>query len=132
MLKSVNNDSRKNISVSGTLRFGLGHPIVNHLIRELPGAEKCFDGDSSCSSPSSSPTLGRKRRSEDDDLSDSDEFDEEVNKKLRREDEADEDYEMSEYDSFSARGVLFTSRKEIDDLESAVATLHALKYCAVY
>jgi len=75
--------------------------------------------------------LGRKRRSEDD-LSDSDEFDEEVSKKLRREEEADEDYEMSEYDSFSARGVLFTSRKEIDDLESAVATLHALKYCAVY
>jgi len=131
MLKNPNEDSRKNISVSGTLRFGLVHPIVSHLIRELPGAEKCKDlGDSWSSSPSNSPSLGRKRRSEED-LSESEDL-EEVNKRLKREDDADEDYEMSEHDSFSARGVSFATRKEIDDLESAVATLHALKYCAVY
>jgi len=35
-------------------------------------------------------------------------------------------------DRFSARSVLFATREEIDDLESAVATLYALKYCAVY
>jgi len=132
MEKNSNEDFRKNFSVSGTLRFGLAHPIVAHLIRfELPGADKCLDsGDSWPSSPSNSPSIGRKRRYEEE-FSDSEEI-EELNKKLKREEEADEDYEMSEYDSFSARGVSFSSRKEIDDLESAVATLHALKYCAVY
>lgn len=125
-------DARKNGSVSGTLRFGLAHPIVSHLIRELPGAEKCKEvGDSWSSSPSSSPSLGRKRRSEDE-FSDSEELDDVLNKRQKKEDEADEDYLVSEYDSFSARSVSFTSRKELDDLESAVATLHALKYCAVY
>jgi hypothetical protein len=84
MLKNPNEDSRKNISVSGTLRFGLVHPIVSHLIRELPGAEKCKDlGDSWSSSPSNSPSLGRKRRSEED-LSESEDL-EEVNKRLKRE-----------------------------------------------
>jgi hypothetical protein len=59
-------ENRKNVSVSGTLRFGLAHPLVSQLIRELPNAEKCKDilGDWT-SSPSNSPTLGRKRRSSD-------------------------------------------------------------------
>jgi len=131
MSKNPNEEARKNLSVSGTLRFGLVHPIVSHLIRELPGAEKCKDsGESWSSSPSNSPSLGRKRRS-DEDLSDSEM--EEISKKQKKQDDADEDYSpLHEYDSFSARGVTFASRKEIDDLESAVATLHALKYCTVY
>jgi len=130
MSKNPNEEARKNISVSGTLRFGLAHPIVSHLIRELPGAERCKDsGESWSSSPSNSPSLARKRRS-DDDLSDSEM--EEVSKKQKRQDDVDEDYSpLHEYDSFSARGV-FASRKELEDLESAVATLHALKYCTVY
>jgi len=130
MGKNTTEESRKNISVSGTLRFGLAHPIVSHLIRELPGADKCKDsGESWSSSPSNSPSLGRKRRS-DEDLSGSEDM-EETPKKLRKED--DDDYVVSEYDShFSARGVSLATRKEIEDLESAVATLQALKYCAVY
>src|SRR5690606_16396305 len=32
--------TEKSISVSGTLRFGLAHPIVAGLIRELPGSEE--------------------------------------------------------------------------------------------
>jgi hypothetical protein len=136
VLKKVNTsspsqDSRKSVSVSGTLRFGLAHPIVAHLIRELPGSEKCKDnGDSWSSSPSNSPSLGRKRRSSDEDLSDSEESEENLKRTKK---EVDEDFCVSEYDSyFSARGVSLSTRKEIDDLESAVATLQALKYCAVY
>jgi len=131
MGKNSSEESRKNISVSGTLRFGLAHPIVSHLIRELPGADKCKDsGESWSSSPSNSPSLGRKRRSDEEDISDEEDM-EEAPKKMKKED--DEDYVVSEYDShFSARGLSLATRKEIDDLESAVATLQALKYCAVY
>jgi hypothetical protein len=35
-------ETRKNISVSGALRFGLAHPAVIHLIRNLPDADKCL------------------------------------------------------------------------------------------
>jgi len=131
MVKTGNDEARKNISVSGTLRFGLAHPIVSHLIKELPGADKCRDlGGSWSSSPSNSPSI-RKRKS-DEDLSSSEDL-EEMTKKPRRQDEEDEDFSASEnYSYFSARGVSFSSRQEIDDLESAVATLQALKYCAVY
>jgi hypothetical protein len=130
MGRSPSEEARKNLSVSGTLRFGLAHPIVSHLIRELPGADKCKDnGGSWSSSPSNSPSLGRKRRTEDD-LSEGEDSDESCGKRMKR-DSSDEDYSVSEYEShFSTRGI--ASRKEIDDLESAVATLHALKYCAVY
>jgi hypothetical protein len=131
MVKTGNDEARKNISVSGTLRFGLAHPIVSHLIKELPGADKCKDlGGSWSSSPSNSPSI-RKRKS-DEDLSSEEDL-EEMTKKPRRQDEEDEDFSASENDSyFSSRGVSFSSRQEIDDLESAVATLQALKYCAVY
>jgi len=132
MSKTGNDEARKNISVSGTLRFGLAHPIISQLIRELPGSENCKDnGGSWSSSPSNSPSL-RKRRSSDEDLSSSEDS-EEITKRPKREVDDDDDFSVSEYDSyFSARGVSFSSRKEIDDLESAVATLQALKYCAVY
>jgi len=127
-------DDSTNMSVSGTLRFGLTHPIVSHLIRELPNADKCKDsGETWSSSPSNSPSLGRKRRSEED-LSESETIDESSKRlKVGMDEDDDEDYCVSEYEShFSARGVSLSSRKEIDDLESAVATLQALKYCAVY
>jgi hypothetical protein len=127
MAKSGSDDARKSISVSGTLRFGLAHPVVSHLIRELPGAEKCRDYTGAwSSSPSSSPTLGRKRLSSDEEYSDSgDDFEEIVTiKKQKRE---------SEFDSALA-SITFSiaSKKELEDLESAVATLQALKYCSVY
>jgi len=113
------NDSRKNLSVSGTLRFGLAHPIVTHLIRELPEADRCSEWSSS---PSVSPTLGRKRRSSDEEFSDStsdDDF-EDISKKQKL------DYEPE------SLLTMFASKKDLEDLESAVATLQALKYCAVY
>jgi hypothetical protein len=125
MGKSASEDSRKNVSVSGTLRFGLAHPIVSHLIRELPGAEKCKDLSWSSSSPSNSPTFSRKRT-----IMEESDTEEAEAKRLKYE---DEEYDLEEYDShFSGRGVTFTSTSEIEDLEVAVATLQALKYCAVY
>jgi len=120
------NEVKKNASASGALRFGLANPIVAQLIRELPNADACkdFSGDYS-SSPSSSPTFGRKRRSSsDEDFSDSDEdYEEDTSKKQR----------LGSYDLDSTpTNSLFTSKKELEDLESAVATLQALKYCTVY
>jgi len=124
MVKSGNDDSRKNISVSGTLRFGLAHPIVSHLIREMPNADKCKDLIGSwSSSPSNSPTLGRKRSSSEEDLSDSEDAFEEADSKKQK---YDYDFESS------LSNTLFSSKKELEDLECAVATLQALKYCAVY
>lgn len=81
LAKNGSEEIRKSISVSGTLRFGLAHPIVSHLIRELPNSDKCHDiinnsPDSPISSPISSPILSptspiepwshRKRKSSDD------------------------------------------------------------------
>jgi hypothetical protein len=128
ILKKVYNkngeEAKKNASVSGALRFGLAHPMVSQLIRELPNADKCnVTGDYS-SSPSSSPSLGRKRRSSDEEVSDSDDdYEEETTKRQK----------LGTYDLDSvATNSLFTSKKELEDLESAVATLQALKYCAVF
>jgi len=99
--------------------------MVAQLIRELPNADKCKDyaGDYT-SSPSSSPTFGRKRRSSEDEFSDSDEdYEEDTTKKQK----------LASYDFDSTpTNSLFTSKKELEDLESAVATLQALKYCSVY
>jgi len=119
-------EAKKNISASGALRFGLAHPMVAQLIRELPNADKCKDyvGDYS-SSPSSSPTFGRKRRtSSEDEFSDSDEdYEEDTTKKQK----------LGSFDFDSApTNSLFSSKQELEDLESAVATLQALKYCSVY
>jgi len=118
-------EAKKNASISGALRFGLAHPLVSQLIRDLPNAEKCkeYTGDYS-SSPSSSPTFGRKRRTSDEEFSDSDDdYEEDTTKKQK----------LASYDFDSTlTNSLFTSKKELDDLESAVATLQALKYCSVY
>jgi len=99
--------SNAKISVCGGLRFGLSHPTVSQLIRELPHAEKCIEIQLQYS-PSS-----RKRKSyppsESDDIS----LDGK-SKILRNEDSMD------------------VSSGDEMDIESAVATLHALKYCTVY
>jgi len=123
MAKSGGEEARKSISVSGTLRFGLAHPIVSLLVRELPGADKLVELIGYSSSPSSSPTLGRRRRSS------SEEDEEEY---------SDSDYEeamastkRAKRDMFGDSSISF-SNKEMYDLELAVSTLQALKYCTVY
>ena len=147
MEKSSSDESRKHISVSGTLRFGLAHPVVSSLIRELPGIEKVreiFGTDFS-----DSPTRSRKRKTVMTSSS-SDESSEETmdfvpnspplglpttsHKMSRTNQNADVKSEIrSEIeDYYSARHIHFSTREEIDDLESAVATLYALKHCAVY
>jgi len=122
MAKNGSDDSRKNISVSGSLRFGLAHPIVSHLIRELPNIDNCKDLIGSwSSSPSNSPRLGKRSSSEEEYSDSEDAFEEETTKKQKI------DYDFEPFTS-----TLFSSKKEMEDLETAVATLQALKYCAVY
>lgn len=72
MSKDGSSDSGRNISVSGRLRFGLAHPAVATLIRELPGAEKFKNHDSQDLSPSSP----RKRKNVTGDSSSSSDSDE--------------------------------------------------------
>lgn len=85
------------LSVSGRLRFGLTHPEVASLIRELPNAAQAelLQG-------SMSPS---KRKYQSDDSSD----------ELQR-------TKVQRY------GTRSWSQHEADDLESAIATLQALKY----
>lgn len=66
MSKSGNSDvdRTKNVSVSGTLRFGLAHPVVASLLRELPNAEKAREYMLSFASNNSSNNSNRKRKSE--------------------------------------------------------------------
>lgn len=162
-------NTSSNISVSGTMRFGLAHPIVSHLIRELPGSQTpvletsgasntAGAGSDTTASFWSSPSRPKRKafqrsllltsssnsNSSDDSSSAEDSFD------LSTASSSDSSpYNSMEYledgmvspklhktsrtqDLFSARTVTFSSREEMDDLESAVATLQALKYCAVY
>ena len=144
-------DSRKNISVSGTLRFGLAHPVVQSLIRELPNADKLKELaisiaplTSTSSSESVSPISSRKRKTVTTPSSSDDSGEEEGPIKLHKSvngpiplpapevKPAPIPARDREEDFFSARSVHFATREEIDDLESAVATLQALKYCAVF
>jgi len=89
-----------------------------------PNGDKTSDVGDYSSSPSSSPTFGRKRRSSDEEFSDSDDdYEEDTTKKQK----------LGSYDLDTTQtNSLFTSKKELEDLESAVATLQALKYCAVF
>jgi len=120
--------AKRKVYSASSLRDGMTSPVVAHLIRELPDAETCKADGSWSSSPSSSPSLGRKRRTEES-FSEGEESDESYGKKPKKY-ASDEDY-VSEYEShFNTRS--FASRKELEDLETAVATLQALKYCAVY
>jgi len=181
----INKKNNNNISVSGTLRFGLAHPVVSHLIRELPNADKCQDvillnsssanmmtqyfnqvgsdsnNSSPLSSPPSSPTMSpiaspvssplsspwqlrkRKANMNYNDFYSTSESDEEYNNsattsprvKHTRSSAMNNQYDVVMEDNsehFSARDVSFTTREEMDALESAVATLQALKYCTVY
>jgi hypothetical protein len=142
MNKSGTNDDRsKNVSVSGTLRFGLAHPVVASLLRELPGAEKSRDFmlAASNSSSASNATANKKRKntSSDDSSSSSDEFAAEwlSGSKSPRYDQpnspslsADEEYK----DISTEEPDIAMSQEEAEDLESAVSVLQALKYCAVY
>jgi hypothetical protein len=185
VLKRVTPHS-SSISVSGTMRFGLAHPVVSHLIRELPGASGLNSNSSSSNASNGNTSSGietsgasgnagagsssaaesysstwstRPKRkavrrtifnsgsnSSEDSSSAEDSFD--INSTGSSEDSSpyntmefmDEDGMTSpkiqknarNEDHFSARTVTFTTREEMDDLESAVATLQALKYCAVY
>jgi len=92
------------ISVSGRLRFGLTHPDVAALIRDLPNCDRAQE-----LFPPMSPSKRKYSNISDD-------SEEESKLKARR-------YEVSSRSS---------SRDEVDDLESAIATLQALKYCSVF
>jgi hypothetical protein len=137
MAKSGSNDERtKNVSVSGTLRFGLAHPVVSSLIRELPDSEKCREYMLSCQSTSVNRSPDRKRKNTDsgsESNSSDDDFAADwlaTSKKQPKYDapsspssSSDEEFSLNEYD---------LSQEELHDLESAVSVLHALKYCTVY
>jgi len=86
--------------------------------------------NSSSSSDSSSPPKGRKRKhTVDEDIShDADQMSSEDSPNMFTQAKVSRVYE----DRFSARTVNFETRDEMDDLESAVATLEALKHCVVY
>jgi hypothetical protein len=166
---SNSGNTSTNISVSGTMRFGLAHPIVSHLIRELPGAQTAViessgvtntagAGSDNVSSSSSWTSPSRPKRkafqrsllltsssnsnSSDDSSSAEDSFDLSTGSSSDSSPYNHMDYledgltspkiHKTSQDLFSARTVTFSTREEMDDLESAVATLQALKYCAVY
>jgi len=104
--------SHKNMTVSGSYQFGLSHSTVSALIRSLPEAQFI---------PSPLPSRKRKTSSSDESSND-DERDDPMSPKSPKVDSAS----YGEY--FSARDVQFSSREEMDDLESAVATLYSLRF----
>jgi hypothetical protein len=95
------------ISICGGLRFGLSHPTVSQMIRDLPNAEKCIEIQLQYS-PS------RKRKASNPSMDSDDSSYDSKSKVHRNEDSMD------------------VSSGDEMDMESAVATLQALKYCTVY
>jgi len=134
MGKIGSEEAQKNISVSGSMRFGLAHPVIAHLIRELPRADLCLDIDFSNntteSDESPQPRNKQHQQYENKKRSSSDSSSEE-----RDDDFAAKFAKLEGYSTtatMTTRTPLFQTREELEDLESAVATLQALKYCAVY
>jgi len=125
-------------SVNGTARFGLSNPIVNALIKELlpsdidknsvlPSSPSSSSSGSSTNSPASRL---RKRKSLTDLYSSEDNltpthYVEEEPMKFPR-------VETVMVTKNSCEEVVFNSREELDDLETAVNILNALKFCTVY
>lgn len=113
-------------AINGSGRFGLQNPHVVHLIKELSESERpasfVFNNlPNVTNSPGiSSP---RKRKSSID-LSSEEHFNsaEEGNIKFPRVEKLKD----------SNDEIVFNSKEELDDLETAVATLNALKFCSVY
>jgi len=113
-------DFGRDVSVSGSLRFGLTHPVVAQLIQELPNANLCMDAIMSAASE------GRKKRKLGfDSSSSSDEDDEGIASPKTSRYAVDDAF-------FESKNVYLTTREEMDDLESAVATLQALKYSTAF
>jgi len=104
----VSNDhdaTTQKLAVSGHLRFGLTQPDVAGLIRDLPNADRVL-----AMFPPASPS---KRKYS------SDDSEEDTKIKARK-------YSISRSASSSS------ARDDVDDLDSAIATLQALKYCSVF
>jgi len=119
-----------NLSLSGT-RYSLsGAQIIqefatsNHQFPIEMGLSTQMISSPPSSPLSFSPTETRKRKSSRE-CSDEELKDERFSNKQQK---LYVDYE----NNFSARNVQFSTREEIDALESAVATLNALKYCVVF
>lgn len=140
MAKNGNSDDRsKNVSVSGTLRFGLAHPVVSSMLQDMPGADKCKEYMLACQQASGASSPGKKRKNSGSasDESSSDEFAAEwlsAGSKSPRfsmqpsspgHSSGDEDLSVEVPD-------IPMTREEAEDLESAVSVLQALKYCTVY
>jgi len=128
-------DMKKSVSVNGTMRFGLTHPIVQRLIREMPNADAIQDYDHTLWSPSRKRKPSSPHMSESSSGSD----DEEIIAKEPRYMESpstpptptqsassSSSEEEDEYDA------VILTQEELADLENAVRTLQGLKYCAVY
>jgi hypothetical protein len=120
-------DSSKKLSINGTMRFGLTLPIVAALVKELPNYPELMVP----SSPESDGRRKRKHALEDENSHDVDEMSAEESLNIVIQEPMQKIPRVYE-DRFSARTVNFETRDEMDDLESAVATLEALKHCVVY
>jgi len=91
------------ISVSGHLRFGLTNPEVAALVRDLPNSDKA-----QLLFPPMSPSKRKYHYISDD--------------------SADDTYKSKSHRFESSLPI----REDMVDLESAIATLQALKHCSVY
>jgi len=120
-------------TINGVGRFGLQNPHVVHLIKELSDSERApssfsFNNSPTLSLGSPSPLL-RKRKSSVDLASNEDSF------TLTTNSSAEEGllkFPRVEKLHNSNEEIVFHTKEELDDLETAVETLNALKFCSVY
>jgi len=111
--------SRKNIN--GSLRFGLCHPVVIQLIKEVAAAVE--------KSPLPSPPYALRKRKSLTDLSSSS-----CEEPMEGDNEQPLKFPRVEivHTLHSSEEIVFNTPEELQDLEIAVATLNALKFCTVY
>jgi len=115
-----NANDKTPFSVSGSMRFGLEHSVISGLLRDLLIEQGNIEKDTICLMElSNSPNISKRQYNSGSSSSSENSSDEELS--IKRKKRSD----ILECKSFS-------SREELDDLESAVATLQALKYSMVW
>jgi len=118
-------------SVSGSQLFGTSSPIIKDLIRELPNADKALQLQSTLNKQIREKNKKRKLSSSDEE--DEEYFDDIADEQPRKQSKYQSMYQSSLTPSASQEDLTSVANEldDVEDLETAIATLCSLKYSPV-
>jgi len=118
-------------SVSGSQLFGTSSPIIKDLIRELPNADKALQLQSTLNKQIREKNKKRKLSSSDEE--DEEYFDDIADEQPRKQSKYQSMYQSSLTPSVSQEDLTSVANEldDVEDLETAIATLCSLKYSPI-